>query len=99
MFCTAVWLDIVDDARAHRTKLAPAGVLHQIQYAGVVEQVLSDAGIPCHIHASNLRTLLAFFGPFAPAIVLVPEDRAMEARLQFTKAITAATGVPAARVA
>jgi hypothetical protein len=80
MVATAVVLDIIDDARAHRTALAPAGVLHRIQLADVVEGALADAGIPCHIRAGNLRTLLAFFGPWAPAIVLVPEARADDAR-------------------
>lgn len=79
--CAAVVLDIIDDARAHRATLVPVHVLHQIQRAGVVEHVLAARSIPCHIHASNLRTLLAFFGPWAPAIVLVPQDRAAEARV------------------
>ncbi|MBS1124974.1 MAG: protein-export rane protein SecD, partial [Deltaproteobacteria bacterium] len=35
MVGTAVVLDIVADARAHRRALVPAGVLHQVQYAGV----------------------------------------------------------------
>jgi hypothetical protein len=66
MLSTAVVLDLLADARAHRQKLAPVGVLHQIQYAGVVERVLADAGIPCHIHASHLRTSLRSTGHSHP---------------------------------
>lgn len=79
---TAVILDVIGDARAHRRRLEPAWVLHQIQYAGIIERTLVDAGIPCHLHASNLRTVLAFFGPFAPVIVLVPVELASEARIK-----------------
>lgn len=80
MIATAVVLDVIDDARARRGVLAPAAVLHRIQLADVVERALAEADIPCHIHASNLRTLMAFFGPWAPAIVLVPAALAEEAR-------------------
>lgn len=86
MICTAVVLDVVADARAHRGKLVPIAALHQIQRAAVIERVLADAGIPCHIHASQLRTLLAFFGPWAPAIVLVPEELAATARAKIEAA-------------
>jgi hypothetical protein len=92
MLGTAVVLDIIGDARAHRRRLEPAGVLHQIQHAAVVERVLADAGIPCHLHASHLRSLLAFFGPYAPVIVLVPEPHAAEARLLLEGVIAAASG-------
>jgi hypothetical protein len=100
IICMAVLLDVIADARAHRQKLAPAAVLHQIQYAAVVERVLADAGIPCHIHANHYRTLLAFFGPFAPAIVMVPAELAADARTKLDDVLRAPTAkVPAARVA
>jgi hypothetical protein len=99
MLGTAVVLDIIDDARARRAKLATAAVIHQVQYLGVVKHVLGEASISCHFHASNLRTLLAFFGPWAPVIVLVPEDQASLARDKLEAALRAATGkVPVARV-
>ncbi len=94
MVCTAVWLDLRADGRAYRQKLVPAGVLHQIQYAGVVERVLADSGVPCHIHASHLRALLAFFGPFAPAIVMVPEEHGPAARTRVDDVLRAATSKP-----
>jgi len=94
MVGTAVVLDIVADARAHRRALVPAGVLHQVQYAGVVERVLADAQIPCHLHASHLRTLLVFFGPFVPVIVMVPEEHAAAARTKVDDVLRAATSKP-----
>jgi len=95
----AALLDIVDDARARRARLLPAWIAHQVQYLGVIERVLGDAGIACHLHASHLRTLLAFFGPWAPVIVLVPEDRAREATAKLDAALRPASGtVPVAQV-
>ncbi len=99
MIVTAVVLDVVADARAHRTRLVAAGILHQIQYAGVIERVLADAGIPHHIHASHLRTLLAFFGPFAPAVVMVPAEHGDAARVRLEDVLRQARSrVPPARV-
>jgi hypothetical protein len=90
MLGTAVVLDIIDDARVRRARLAVAGVVHQVQYLGVIEHVLGEASISCHFHASNLRTLLAFFGPWAPVIVLVPEAQAALARDKFDGVVRAA---------
>ncbi len=99
MLGTAVVLDILADARAHRRALAPAAVLHQLQYAGVVEQVLAAAQIPCHLHASHLRALFAFFGPWCPVIVLVPAAQAEAARAALDDVLRTARGqVPRARV-
>ena len=99
LIATAVVLDVIDDARAHRARLVPVGMIHQIQYAAVIERVLGDAGIPCHLHASNLRTLLAFFGPWAPVFVLVPADQADAARPKVDDVLKVARGtLPRARV-
>jgi len=48
MIGAAVVLDMIADARAPPQEARPRRVLHQIQYAGVIERVLGDAGIPCH---------------------------------------------------
>ncbi|MBA3392225.1 MAG: hypothetical protein H0T89_06255 [Deltaproteobacteria bacterium] len=99
MLGVAVALDVIADARAHRQRLAPAAVLHQIQYAGVAERVLADAGIPCHLHASHTRALFAFFGPFIPVVVMVPEALAADAREKLDDALRAArVPVPSAVV-
>ncbi len=99
MLGVAVALDVIADARAHRQRLAPAAVLHQIQYAGVAERVLADARIPCHLHGSHTRALFAFFGPFVPIVVMVPEALAADARSKLDDALRAARApVPAAVV-
>jgi hypothetical protein len=73
MMITAAALDILDDLRAHRNKLAIAGVVHQAQYVGMLERAFDDANIPVHFHAGHIRTLFAFFGAWAPILVMVPE--------------------------
>jgi len=80
MVFAAVVLDLHDDLRARRAELVVAWPLHQAQHAELVRRVLGDAGIECHLQASHLRTLLGFFGPFAPIDVLVPPAAAAEAR-------------------
>ena len=88
MLATATLLDVVDDLRARRRKLVPVGVVHQAQYTGVLERVLADAGIPAHFHASHIRALFAFFGPWAPIVVLVPEEHAEPARSKVYELVT-----------
>lgn len=77
---TAVALDIADDLRARRVELLRVWSLHQPQYADLVVRALDETGIPCHLASANLRTLLAFFGPFAPIDVLVAAEHAPAAR-------------------
>lgn len=94
----AVLLDVIGDAKARGSKLAVAGVVHQPQYLGAIEHVLAEATIPYHLHASHLRSLFAFFGPWAPVLVLVPDDHAIEARLKIDEIVRPPRGrVPAAR--
>lgn len=75
-----VALDIYDDWRARRVRLDRVWTVHQPQHAELVVRALETAGIPCHLASANLRTLLAFFGPFAPIDVLVPTEHAPAAR-------------------
>lgn len=94
----AVALDVIGDARARRARLAIAAVVHQPQYLGVIERALGEATIPFHVHAGHLRTLLAWFAPWAPTSILVPEAHAIEARLVVEAALQPARGrVPEAR--
>lgn len=94
----AVLLDVIADARARRTELAIAAVIHQPQDLGVIEHALAEAQLPYHLHASHLRTLFAFFGPWAPIHVLVEPDRAIEARVKLDEILRGArTKVPEAR--
>jgi preprotein translocase subunit SecY len=77
---TMVGLDIYDDMRARRVTLDRVWSLHQAQHVDLVGRALDDAGIPHHFTSSNLKTLLAFFGPFAAVDVLVPPEHAPAAR-------------------
>ena len=90
MVATATVLDMRDDLRARRRALVPVGILHQAQYVPLVERVLDEAGIAVHFHASHVRALFAFFGPWAPIIVLVPEADADVARTKVYETVTAA---------
>ena len=80
MIATATVMDVIADARALRTKLVPAAVLHQVQRSSMAEHLLEQAGIPCYLRGAHLRTLLAFVGPYVPVIVLVPEAHGERAR-------------------
>jgi hypothetical protein len=82
MIAAAVGLDILDDLQARRGDLMAVWTLHQPLHAELVRCALADAGIACHLQASHLRTLLAFFGPFAPIDVLVPAAAAAAARVR-----------------
>ena len=90
MLVTAALLDIVDEQRARRSALLPAGILHQPQYVGPLEVALAEVNIPACFHASHVRTLYAFFGPWAPIVVLVPAEHAEAARAIVYKTITKA---------
>ena len=80
MLVTAAVLDIIADARARRAALVPVAVVHQVQWLSITEQLLAAAQIPYHLHASHVRTLYAFFGPWAPVVVLVPAEHREAAR-------------------
>ncbi|HEU0035628.1 MAG TPA: hypothetical protein VFQ53_33685 [Kofleriaceae bacterium] len=80
----AAVLDALADLRARRGALEPAWIVHQVQCLPAVENALAVANIPCHLHASHARTLLAFFGPFVPVVVLVPAEHAIEARVRIS---------------
>jgi hypothetical protein len=79
MFAALV-LDLLDDLRSRRGDLVVAWPLHQAHHAELVRSVLATSGIACHLSSSHLRTLLAFFGPYAPIDVLVPSASVDEAR-------------------
>ena len=82
MLVTATILDIIADARARRAALVPVAVVHQVQWLAITEEQLARAEIPYHLHASHVRTLYAFFGPWAPVVVLVPAEHGSAARQQ-----------------
>ena len=73
-------LDAYEDFLARRTKLVTVWTLTSRITSTRPKRVLADAGIPAHMSASNLRTLLAFFGPFVPIEVQVSPEHALAAR-------------------
>jgi hypothetical protein len=80
-------LDCYDDFRVRRRNLDRVWTVHQAQHADLVEIKLADAGIPCHLASSHLRTMLAFFGPWAPIDVLVPTEHAPAARTLLSESV------------
>jgi hypothetical protein len=54
--------------------------VHSAQDAERIERTLEDAGIPCHLACSHVRTVLGGFGAFSPVDVLVTAEHAPAAR-------------------
>jgi hypothetical protein len=76
-FITATLLDLIDEARdRRRSPLVAVWPLHDPMLAAVVRDNLRAAEIPHHLQASRLRSLLWFFGPYVPIMVLVPDEYA-----------------------
>lgn len=78
-FIAATLLDLTDEARARTRALVAVWPLHDPMLAAVVRDNLNAAAIPHHLQASRLRSLLWFFGPYVPIMVLVPEAHAVVA--------------------
>ena len=77
----AVLLDLRGDWRAlgDRPDLVPAWPLHRMYRLDPALLRLERAGIPAHAKSRYVRTLLQFFGPYAPVVLLVPRDRVTDA--------------------
>ncbi|HEY1556327.1 MAG TPA: hypothetical protein VGF94_15940 [Kofleriaceae bacterium] len=71
--------DWIDELRARRRELVPVWPLHAPLRIQDVRDKLAAGGIDCFLQARRLRQLLWFFGPWAPIMVLVPPERALEA--------------------
>lgn len=76
----AAVLDVVADARGRRGALVCVWSLQQPQHADTVARHLAAAEIPCHLSATGVRTLLAWFGPYVAIDVWVAPDKAAEAQ-------------------
>jgi hypothetical protein len=76
----AFLLDAYDDLRARRIELERVWCVHSAQDAERIERTLQDAGIPCHLACSHVRTVLGGFGAFSPVDVLVTAEHAPAAR-------------------
>ena len=79
MLIAAIALDLVDEVRARRVELVAVWPLHAPLAVSDASARLAAAGIEHHVRSRRLRTLLWFFGPYVPMMVLVPADRAPDA--------------------
>jgi hypothetical protein len=79
MLITAIALDLVEELRARRVTLIPVWPLHAPLRVHEASARLTAAGIEHHVRSRRLRSLLWFFGPYVPMMVLVPPDRAPDA--------------------
>ncbi|HEY5946769.1 MAG TPA: hypothetical protein VIV40_14800 [Kofleriaceae bacterium] len=80
-------LDMYDDFRGRRTALERVWSIQQPQHADLISRALDEVAIPHHLSAANLRTLLAFFGPFAPIDVYVAAEHAPAARAKIRELV------------
>ena len=78
---TAMVMDLIAEWRAfsRRDDLVPVWPLHQAQRAGAVIDALARNGIDVHARGLYWRSLLHFFGPFVPIVIMVPSARRDEA--------------------
>ena len=79
---TATVMDLVAEWRARwrRDDLVPVWPMHRIQRLDLVGDALARSGIDAHARGAYLRSLLHFFGPFVPVVLMVPEAQVHEAR-------------------
>ncbi len=66
-------------ARTRTPDLVPVWPLHRVPLAPMVAASLRERGIEHHLRGLRHRSLLHFFGPYVPIVVMVPSTRAAEA--------------------
>jgi hypothetical protein len=78
---TAAVMDALADGRAwsRRDDLVPVWALHQVQRVDPIALALTRNGIDVHARGLYWRSLLHFFGPFAPIVLHVPSAQRAEA--------------------
>jgi hypothetical protein len=78
---TAAVMDLVVEVHGRlRADLVSIWPLHRVQVADIVLDALRAAGIEAHLRGAYVRALYHFFAPYVPIEVLVPRDRADDAR-------------------
>jgi hypothetical protein len=79
---TAIALDLVAEARARwrADDLTAVWRAHDLAAVDLSIDALVRNGIDVHTRGAYLRALLWALGPFAPVVLMVPTDRAAEAR-------------------
>jgi hypothetical protein len=78
-FITMTLLDVFEDAREHGRGLVAVWPIHDPMLAQVARDALRAAEIPHYLQSARLRSLLWFFGPYVPIMVMVPADHAVAA--------------------
>lgn len=91
VLATAIALDLFEELLARRRTLVPVWPLHAPLRIHEVRERLTAAGIEHHLQSRRLRTLLWFFGPHVPIMVLVPPDHAANAERLLRESFTAAS--------
>lgn len=77
----AIALDILKEGKIRRkASLVRVAEFHDIPKAGLCKSLLEGQGISCHLRGYYYRALLYFFGPYIEVSVLVPQDKADEAK-------------------
>ncbi|MGE0399249.1 MAG: hypothetical protein AB7T06_21235 [Kofleriaceae bacterium] len=82
-------LDVYDDLRGRRGRLAYVWSLQSAQHADIAAHALGAETIAFHMSGANLRTLFAWFGPFAPIDVWVRREDVGRARDALAKVFAA----------
>lgn len=77
-----ILLDLIGEFSFRRksNRLVKVAEFGRIPIAGLAKSVLESKGVPCHLRGYYHRAVLYFFGPHIEVSMLVPEDRAGEAR-------------------
>ncbi|MDP2278992.1 MAG: hypothetical protein Q8K51_12280 [Nitrospirota bacterium] len=77
-----IGLDVFGESRLRRKEgnLIKIAEFHDLQKAGLSKSLLEQHDITSHLRGYYHRALLYFFGPYIEISLLVPEDKAEEAR-------------------
>lgn len=92
---TAIGVDLVAEWRALATHpdLVAVWPLHRVPIADDVVRALAAQGIPAHLRGVHHRSMLHFFAPYVPIMVMVPRTMAGSARRLLAERLDpAATG-------
>ena len=91
-FIVATMLDLIEETLDRSRALVPVWPIHDPIFAAVARDKLREAEIPHHLQASRLRSLLWFFGPYVPIMVMVPEQHAVAAEKRLRELVTQGNG-------
>ncbi len=77
-----IMLDLMEEVRLRKKgiNLVKVAELHDVPMAGLLKSLFEQKGLPCFLRGYYHRALLYFFGPYIEISILVPEDKAADAR-------------------